>query len=107
MFTEEIARELVTAEIARAAARSSHAPTELGIIRVQPVSFGWIFYWGKVGLPPGERPRLGGNGPFMVDRENERLIRTSTSVKPARHIADYERRLRREAHARNTAAKRA
>ncbi|MFF5759737.1 hypothetical protein ACFY7A_30425 [Streptomyces longwoodensis] len=54
----------------------------------------------------GQRPRLGGNGPFLVDRENERLIRTVTSVPVARQIADYERRLRREAHARNTAAKR-
>lgn len=55
----------------------------------------------------GQRPRLGGNAPFLVDRENERLIRTATSVPVARQIADHERRLRREAHARNTAAKQA
>ncbi len=59
------------------------------------------------GLKPMVRPRLGGNGPFSVDRENERLIRSATSVPAARQVAHYERRQRREAHARNTAVKRA
>ncbi|MGQ4376866.1 hypothetical protein ACN6K9_007328 [Streptomyces sp. SAS_267] len=80
---------------------------DLQILRVEALPFGWIFYWGAVWDGQGQRPRLGGNGPFLVDRENERLIRTATSVPVTRQIADYERRLRREAHARNTAAKRA
>ncbi|MEU0949307.1 hypothetical protein ABZ379_42565 [Streptomyces canus] len=35
-----------------------------------------------------------------MDRENERLIRGKTSQPVARLVTDYERRLRREAHAR-------
>ncbi|MFI1451630.1 hypothetical protein [Streptomyces virginiae] len=104
VLTEEDARRLVRAEITQAQERIE---CELGILRVQQVSFGWLFYWGAVGEgQSGQRPRLGGNGPFLVDRENERLIRTATGVPVARAIADYERRLRREAHARNAAAKR-
>ncbi|MFE6910608.1 hypothetical protein [Streptomyces erythrochromogenes] len=104
MLTEEDARRLVLAEIAQA---RDGIEFELGILRVQQVSFGWLFHWGAVGDgQSGQRPRLGGNGPFLVDRENERLIRTATSVPVARQIADYELRLRREAHARNAAAKR-
>ncbi|MGW6690053.1 hypothetical protein [Streptomyces sp. NPDC054961] len=102
MLTEEDARRLVLAEIARARYRVEQ---ELGIHRVQPLSFGWLVYWGAVGdRPRGQRPRFGGNGPFLVDRENERLIRTATSVPVERQIADYELRLRREAHAREAAA---
>lgn len=72
------------------------------------LSFGWLFYWGAVCDDHSDRrPRLGGDGPFLVDRENERLIRTATSIPVARQVADYEHRLRREAHARNVAAKRA
>ncbi|MFB6578253.1 hypothetical protein ACFCYC_12615 [Streptomyces sp. NPDC056402] len=103
MLTEEDARQLVLAEIAKAQERVECA---LGILRLQQVSFGWLFRWGAVGDgQSGQRPRLGGNGPFLVDRDNERLIRTATSVPVARQIADYERRLRREAHALNAAAK--
>ncbi|MFG3095002.1 hypothetical protein [Streptomyces sp. NPDC048202] len=83
---------------------------DLAISRVQVVSFGWVFYWcarRDIGRPVGTRPSLGGNGPFLVDREKERLIRGGTGRPVPRQIADYERRLRREAHARNTAAKRA
>ncbi|MEU1538424.1 hypothetical protein ABZ461_09915 [Actinacidiphila glaucinigra] len=105
MLTEEDARRLVLAEIE---GLRSCVGYELGIFRVEALPFGWIFYWGAAGDGQSEqRPRLGGNGPFLVDRGNERLIRTATSVPVARQIADYERRLRREAHARNTAAKRA
>ncbi|WP_327315671.1 hypothetical protein [Streptomyces sp. NBC_01235] len=105
MLTEEDARRLVLAEIEGMRGCIEY---DLQILRVEALPFGWIFYWG---VPrdgrSGQRPRLGGNGPFLVDRENERLIRTATCVPVARQIADYERRLRREAHARNTAAKRA
>ncbi|MFI8203867.1 hypothetical protein [Streptomyces sp. NPDC085937] len=105
MLTEEDARRLVLAEID---AVRSHDTYDLRILRVGSLPFGWIFYWGAVWDDRnGQRPRLGGNGPFLVDRENERLIRTATSVPIARQIADYERRLRREAHARNIAAKQA
>lgn len=104
MLTEEEARRLVLAEINAARGNVDY---DLQILRVEASSFGWIFYWGAVcDDQSGRRPRLGGNGPFLVDRENERLIRTATSVPVARQIADYERRLRREAHARNVAAKR-
>ncbi|WP_079406119.1 hypothetical protein [Streptomyces sp. 3211] len=103
MLTEEDARRLVLAEIAQA---RDCVEYELGILRVQQLAFGWLFYWGAVGdRQIGQRPRLGGNGPFLVDRENERVIRTATSAPVERQIADYERRLRREAHARNAAAK--
>ncbi|SEB83551.1 hypothetical protein SAMN05216482_1107 [Streptomyces sp. PAN_FS17] len=45
------------------------------------LSFGWLFYWGAVCDDHSDRrPRLGGDGPFLVDRENERLIRTATSI---------------------------
>ncbi|MGX6739074.1 hypothetical protein [Streptomyces peucetius] len=47
-----------------------------------------------------------GNGPFLVDRENERLIRTATSRPVRQQVADHERRLRREAQAQHMAAKR-
>lgn len=104
MLTEEDARRLVLAEIVQVRECVEY---ELGILRVQQLAFGWLFYWGAVGEGrSGQRPRPGGNGPFLVDRENERVIRTATSESVARQIADYERRLRREAHARNTAAKR-
>ncbi|MEU9703545.1 hypothetical protein [Streptomyces sp. NPDC047981] len=107
MLTKEDARRLVLAEIAQVRNCPGHE-YELGILRVQELPFGWIFYWGSVGDGrSGQRPRLGGNGPFLVDRENERLIRTATNVPVARQIADHERRLRREAHARNAAAKQA
>ncbi|MGW3339656.1 hypothetical protein ACWDCL_19510 [Streptomyces sp. NPDC001009] len=104
MLTEEDARRLVLAEIDGARGCVEY---DLRILRVVALPFGWIFYWGAVWDGQGQRPRLGGNGPFLVDRENERLIRASTSVPVARQIADYERRLRREAHARNLAAKQA
>ncbi|MFD7939100.1 hypothetical protein ACFV4T_32035 [Streptomyces sp. NPDC059755] len=105
MLTEEDARRLVLAEIDDV---RGHVTCDLQILRVEALPFGWIFYWGAVGEgQSGQRPRLGGNGPFLVDRESERLIRTATSVPIGRQIADYERRLRREAHARNTAAKQA
>lgn len=104
MLTEEDARRLVLAEIDGARGCVEYVQ----ILRVEALPFGWIFYWGAVwDGQSGARPRLGGNGPFLVDRENERLIRTATSVPVARQIADYERRLRREAHARNLAAKQA
>ncbi|MDX2530476.1 hypothetical protein [Streptomyces europaeiscabiei] len=105
MLTEEDARRLVLAEIDDVRGQVTY---DLQILRVEALPFGWIFYWGAVwDGPSGQRPRLGGNGPFLVDCENERLIRTATSVPIARQIADYERRLRREAHARNRAAKQA
>ncbi|MFD8419106.1 hypothetical protein [Streptomyces sp. NPDC059466] len=105
MLTEEDARRLVLAEIDGA---RSCVEFDLQILRVEALPFGWIFYWGAVwDGQSGARPRLGGNGPFLVDRENERLVRTATSVPVVRQIADYERRLRREAHARNLAAKQA
>ncbi|BDH08773.1 hypothetical protein HEK131_60000 [Streptomyces seoulensis] len=104
MLTEEDARRLVLAEIDDARGRAGF---DLQILRVETLPFGWIFYWGAVqDGHSGRRPRLGGNGPFLVDRENERLIRARTGIPVARQIADYERRLRREAHARNLAAKR-
>lgn len=105
MLTEEDARRLVLAEIDNARGSVKY---DLQILRVEALPFGWIFYWGAVGDgQSGQRPRLGGNGPFLVDRENERLIRTATSIPVAHQIADYERWLRREAHARNLAAKQA
>ncbi|MGW7613095.1 hypothetical protein ACWGKW_38815 [Streptomyces sp. NPDC054766] len=105
MLTEEDARQLVLAKIDD---ERGCVEYDLQILRVEALSFGWIFYWGAAwDGQSGQRPRLGGNGPFLVDRENERLIRTATSGPVARQIADYERRLRREAHARNLAAKQA
>ncbi|MFD5544320.1 hypothetical protein ACFWIJ_42610 [Streptomyces sp. NPDC127079] len=105
MLTEEGAHRLVLAEIDD---MRSHSAYDLQILRVEALAFGWIFYWGAVrDGQSGQRPRFGGNAPFLVDRENERLIRTATGVPIARQIADYERRLRREAHARNAAAKQA
>ncbi|WP_328668831.1 hypothetical protein [Streptomyces sp. NBC_00328] len=105
MLTEGDARQLVLAEIEGVRGCVEY---DLQILRVEALPFGWIFYWGAVwDGQSGQRPRLGGNGPFLVDRDNERLIRTGTGVPVARQIADYERRLRREAHARNAAAKRA
>jgi hypothetical protein len=105
MLTEEDARRLVLAEIDEVRGNIEH---DLQILRVEVLSFGWIFYWGAVrDEQSGRRSRLGGNGPFLIDGENERLIRTATCFPLARQVADYERRLRREAHARNAAAKRA
>lgn len=109
MLTEDEARGLVLAELARTK-RAMIEDLDLAISRVEPVSFGWVFHWcaqRDIGRPAGQRPTLGGNGPFLVDRENERLIRAATSRPVPRQIADYERRLRREAHAQNAAAKRA
>jgi hypothetical protein len=105
MLTEEDARRLVLAAIDDVRGCVEY---DLQILRVEALPFGWIFYWGAAwDGQNGQRPRLGGNGPFLVDRENERLIQTATSVPVARQIADYERRLRREPHARNLAAKQA
>ncbi|MEU6704647.1 hypothetical protein [Streptomyces wuyuanensis] len=105
MLTEEDARRLVLAEMEEQGERDL---PPLGIHRVEEVSFGWVVHWGAVGpLPNGESARLGGNGPFLVDRENERVIRAATGRPVRQQVADYERRLRREAHARNAAEKRA
>ncbi|MFF7385756.1 hypothetical protein [Streptomyces griseoluteus] len=105
MLTEEDARRLVLAEIDAVRGRLEY---DLEIHRVEAVPFGWIFSWGAVrDGRRGQRPALGGSGPILVDRENERLIVLRTSVPVARQIADYERRLRREAHARNLSAKQA
>ncbi|MFD8078298.1 hypothetical protein ACFV3E_37275 [Streptomyces sp. NPDC059718] len=107
MLTEDEARRLVLAELARIAEAFN---MDLAISMVKPVSFGWVFYWcarQDIGRPAGTRPSLGGNAPFLVDRENERLVQRPTCIPVSQQIADYERRLRREAHARNTAAKRA
>ncbi|MGA5729851.1 hypothetical protein ACPCI1_14520 [Streptomyces seoulensis] len=102
MLTEEDARRLVLAEIDTMRGRAEY---DLQIHRVEALPFGWIFYWGAV--RDGRRPLLGGNGPFLVDRENERLIGLPTHTPVSHQIADYERRLRRESHARNLAAKQA
>ncbi|MFI8069613.1 hypothetical protein ACIF85_12630 [Streptomyces sp. NPDC086033] len=103
MLAEEDARRLVLAEIEGVRGCIEY---DLHILRVEALPYGWIFYWGAArDSRSGQRPRLGGNGPFLVDRENERLIRTAPNVPVARQVADYERRLRREAHARHTAAK--
>ncbi|MFF3943479.1 hypothetical protein ACFYYN_01505 [Streptomyces sp. NPDC001902] len=105
MLTEDDARRLVLAEIEDS---RGDVDCELGILRVQAVSFGWVVYWGAVSpLSNGQPARLGGNGPFLVDRENQRLYRIATSRPVRQQIADYERRLRREAHAQNAALKRA
>ncbi|MFJ4601916.1 hypothetical protein [Streptomyces griseoluteus] len=105
MLTEEDARRLVLAEIYAVRDRVEY---DLQIQRVEALPFGWIFYWGAVrDGRRGKRPPLGGNGPFLVDGENERLIGLATCAPVAHQIADYERRLRREAHARNLAAKQA
>ncbi|MER8028718.1 hypothetical protein ABTZ78_07115 [Streptomyces bauhiniae] len=105
MLTEEDARRLVLAKIDDV---RNHVVYDLQIQRVEALPFGWIFYWGAVrDGPRGRRPLLGGNGPILVDRENERVIGLPTCTPVARQIADYERRLRREAHARNLAAKQA
>ncbi|MEU4091590.1 hypothetical protein [Streptomyces sp. NPDC026673] len=106
MMSEDDARRLVLAEIENASGDGG-VDCELGIHRIQAVSFGWVVYWGAVSpLSNGRPARLGGNGPFLVDRENERLTPTATSHPIREQIADYERRLRRETHARNAAAKR-
>jgi hypothetical protein len=107
MLTEDEAREVVLAELAR---HAEAIGMDLAISRVELVSFGWVFYWcarKDIGRPAGTRPSLGGNAPFLVDRENERFVQKGTGIPMSRQIADYERRLRREAHARNAAAKRA
>ncbi|MGW3149259.1 hypothetical protein ACWDG1_32250 [Streptomyces sp. NPDC001177] len=107
MLTEDEARGLVLSELARTE-RAIHL--ELAVSRVELVSFGWVFYWcarQDTGRPAGQRPTPGGNGLFLVDRENERLIRAATGRPVPRQIADYERRLRREAHVQNAAAKQA
>ncbi|MFF9376275.1 hypothetical protein ACF1BB_17200 [Streptomyces griseoluteus] len=105
MLTEEGARRLVLAEIDAVRDRVAYG---LQIQRVEVLPFGWIFYWGAVrDGRPGKRPLLGGNGPFLVDRGNERLIRLRPCAPVARQVADYERRLRREAHVRHLAAKQA
>jgi hypothetical protein len=105
MLTEDEARGLVLAELAQTERATR---LELAISRVEPVSFGWVFYWcarQDIGRPAGQRPTLGGNGAFLVDREHERLIRAATSRPVPLQIADYERQLRREAHVKNAAAK--
>ncbi|MEN1886341.1 hypothetical protein [Streptomyces mirabilis] len=85
MLTEEDARRLVLAEIDAAQGCVEY---DLQFLRVEALPVGWIFYWGAVwDGPNGPRPRLGGNGPFLVDRENEWLIRTATSVPVTRQIA--------------------
>lgn len=107
MLTEDEAREVVLAELARHAEALN---MDLAISRAEPVSFGWVFYWcarQDIGRPAGTRPSLGWNAPFLVDRENERFVQRGTGIPVSQQIADYERRLRHEAHARNTAAKRA
>jgi hypothetical protein len=91
MLTEEDARRLVLAKIDD---ERGCVEYDLQILRVEALPFGWIFYWGAAwDGQSGQRPRLGGNGPFLVDRENERLIRTATSVPVARQIADYDAKL--------------
>ncbi|MGA5321901.1 hypothetical protein ACPCIU_15855 [Streptomyces seoulensis] len=105
MLTEADARRLVLAEIADVRDRGV---CDLQIQRVETLPFGWIFYWGvSQDAWNGPRPRLGGNGPILVDRETERVIGLPTSTPVSRQIADYERRLRREAHTRDLAAKQA
>lgn len=105
MLSEEDARRLVLAEIDL---QRVHVEYDLEILCVGVLSFGWIFYWGAVRDDRnGQCPQPGGNGPFLVDRDNGRLIRTATSIPVARQVADHERRLRREAHARSGAPKRA
>jgi hypothetical protein len=97
MLTEDEGRALVLAELARFA-RTTHL--DLAISRVDPVSFGWVFHWcarQDLDRPAGRRPSLGGNAPFLVDRDNERLVRGRTGLPVPRQITDYERRLRREA----------
>lgn len=64
MLTEDEAREVVLAELARDAEALN---MDLAISRVEPVSFGWVFYWcarQDIGRPACTRPSLGGNAPF-------------------------------------------
>ncbi|MGW4285765.1 hypothetical protein ACWEIK_02345 [Streptomyces sp. NPDC004673] len=88
MLTEEDARRLVLAKIDDVRDRVEY---DLQIQRVEALPFGWIFYWGPVrDGRRGQRPLLGGNGPILVDSENERLIGRATCAPAARQIADYE-----------------
>ncbi|MFH8387903.1 hypothetical protein ACH4E7_44715 [Kitasatospora sp. NPDC018058] len=68
--------------------------TEFAISRVDSVSFGWVFYWHLKEVIEGraDRPRLGGNGPFMVDREHHAVHRAGTARHTSYYVAEYERR---------------
>lgn len=47
---------------------------------VEALPLGWIFCWGQSGTVRADSALSGGTGPFLVDRESERLIRTATRV---------------------------
>lgn len=84
MLTEEEARGLVAAELARVE-RAMYQHLGVAISRVEPGTVGWVFYRcarRDIGRPAGQRPTLGGNGPFGVDRKNERLLRGASSEQP-------------------------
>ena len=65
--------------------------------KTQEHEFGWVFFWTtKKYLETGDPQFLvPGNGPLVVNREDGSTHLLSTSVPPARAIAEYEDRWRR------------
>ncbi|MFC9325520.1 YrhB domain-containing protein [Kitasatospora sp. NPDC057015] len=63
------------------------------ISHMDRVSFGWVAYWTLREAVEGRttRPRLGGNGPFLVDRENGTVHQVGTGRSPRHYVAEYER----------------
>ncbi|OKI23996.1 YrhB domain-containing protein [Streptomyces sp. CB03911] len=61
--------------------------------RMDQVSFGWIAYWTFREIVEGRAkgPRLAGNGPFLVDRENGTVHQAGTARSPQHYVTEYER----------------
>jgi hypothetical protein len=83
-------------EIARAAIAPLKKGTEFVLLEEETVEkdWGWVFRYGTREFAQTRDPRalVPGVGPFVVEKADGAVTFLSTSVPPARAIAEYERR---------------
>jgi hypothetical protein len=83
-------------EIARAAIAPLKPGTAFVLLEDETVEkdWGWVFRYGTPEFAQTRDPRalVPGTGPFVVERADGAVTFLSTSVPPARAIAEYERR---------------
>ena len=83
-------------EIARAAIAPLKKGTEFVLLEEETAEhdWGWVFRYGTREFVETRDPRalIPGVGPFVVEKADGAVTFLSTSVPPARAIAEYERR---------------
>jgi hypothetical protein len=98
-ITKERALEIARAKLVEV---KRDAEFEIADSRTVERPFGWVFFYEarsalKAGDPAAPAAAIPGTGPLVVLREGGRASFLSTSVPPAKAIAEYEKTWRRTA----------